>query len=132
MGPSAGRLFNTYTPVLVGIQQMEYGGTAAAHQGSYGPYNATSGSLGVSAGRLAFLFGFKGPAAAVDSACSSAMVALHTSAGYVRRGEARHALAAGVNLLLSRATFAATAAAGMLSPEARCKTLDAAADGYVR
>ena len=42
------------------------------------------------------------------------------------------ALAGGVNVLLSPVTTIATSRARMLSPDGRCKTFDAAADGYVR
>lgn len=42
------------------------------------------------------------------------------------------ALSGGVNLTLLSETPAMFQKAGMLSPEGRCKTLDAAADGYVR
>ncbi len=47
-------------------------------------------------------------------------------------GQAGTALAGGANLTLSPDTPAMFMRAGMLSPEGRCKTLDAAADGYVR
>ncbi len=42
------------------------------------------------------------------------------------------ALVGGANLVLLPSTTAMFQRAGMLSPEGRCKTLDAAADGYVR
>lgn len=48
--------------VFVGIQQMEYGALAAAHGASIGAFTATSQAFSVAAGRLAFVFGFKGPA----------------------------------------------------------------------
>ena len=120
------------TGVYVGIQQMEYGNLAGPHQHSIGPFTATSSSFSVAAGRLSFTYGFKGPAVSVDTACSSALVAAHQ--GVVQlRGMPQHAvLSAGVNLLLAESTTAATQAAGMLALDGRCKTLDAAADGYVR
>ena len=67
----------------------------------------------------------------VDTACSSALVATHLAVQHLHmHGGA--ALAAGVNLMLSEMTTAAAQAAGMLTYNGRCKTLDAAADGYVR
>jgi hypothetical protein len=71
----------------------------------------------------------------MDTACSSALVATHTAAAYVRSSSVHSghsALAGGVSLMLSESTTAAAQAAGMLNMEGRCKTLDAAADGYVR
>ena len=113
---------------------MEYGGLAAPHLDAVGPYSATGGPFSVAAGRVAFVFGLTGPAVAVDTACSSALVATHLSARHLRaEGEVGGgALAAGVNLLLASATTAAATAAGMLTPDGRCKALDAAADGYGR
>lgn len=67
----------------------------------------------------------------IDTACSSAMVGTHLAAVQLaRRGGT--ALAAGVNLLLAERTTAAAQIAGMLTADGRCKTLDVAADGYVR
>lgn len=122
------------TGVYIGIQQMEYNGLSAPHLQTLGPFSATSGSFSVAAGRLSFLYGFKGPAVSMDTACSSAMVATHTAAGYLRSGvtAAMTALAGGVNLLLSESTTGVTQAAGMLTTDGRCKALDASADGYVR
>lgn len=120
------------TGVYVGIQQMEYGGLAAPYLQSIGPYSATGGSFSVAAGRLSFTYGFKGPAVSIDTACSSMMVATHTASTYLRSQGQEHAISAGVSLMLSEATTAAAQAAGMLNLEGRCKTLDAAADGYVR
>jgi acyl transferase domain-containing protein len=120
------------TGVYVGIQQMEYGGLAAPHLHAIGPFSATGGSFSVAAGRLSFTHGFRGPALSVDTACSSALVATHLATQYLRSGSAAASLAAGVNLMLSEATTAAAQAAGMLTLDGRCKTLDSSADGYVR
>jgi 3-oxoacyl-(acyl-carrier-protein) synthase/acyl carrier protein len=119
------------TGVYVGIQQMEYGSMASAHTPVMGAFAATGTPFSVAAGRLSFTYGFGGPAVSIDTACSSAMVAAHSAAQHLqRRGGA--ALSAGVNLMLAERTTAAAQVAGMLTLNGRCKTLDAAADGYVR
>ena len=46
--------------VFVGIQQMEYGGLAAAHLQSTGAFTATGTPFSVAAGRLSFHYGLKG------------------------------------------------------------------------
>jgi hypothetical protein len=60
----------------------------------------------------------------------------HSGEGRLRRlRRFRHcdlALAGGVNLLLDPDVTAGFTAARMLAPDGRCKTFDAAADGYVR
>lgn len=93
---------------------------------------ATGGAFSVAAGRLSFTFGFKGPAVSIDTACSSALVAAHQGV-LCLRGKPQHpVLTAGINLMLAETTSAGAQAAGMLTLDGRCKTLDAAADGYVR
>lgn len=98
-----------------------------------GAYRATGRCFSVGAGRISFTFGFDGPALAVDSACSSSLVALHllrTTFASSRPGG--RGLATAALLTLDPRTPAMLAAAGMLAPDGRCKTLDASADGYSR
>ena len=68
----------------------------------------------------------------VDTACSSSLTAIHLACQSLRCHESDTALAGGTNLLLSPATSIACSRWGMLSPDGRCKTFDAGADGYVR
>ena len=68
----------------------------------------------------------------VDTACSSALVALHGAWAAVRSGECGSACASAVGLKLSPHPTLAAATAGMLSVDGRCKTWDARANGYVR
>lgn len=92
----------------------------------------TGNALNAIAGRVAFTLGLEGPAMAVDTACSSSLVAVHQAAQALHSGDCDLALAGGVNVLLSPASIVAASQARMLSPDGRCKTFDAAADGYVR
>ena len=95
-------------------------------------YTATGNSHSAAIGRVAFTLGLEGPAFAVDTACSSSLVALHQAVSALQRGETDLALAGGVNAILAPGITAVFASAGMLAPDGRCKTFDAAADGYVR
>ncbi len=59
-------------------------------------------------------------------------MAVHQARQALHSGDCDLALAGGVNVLLSPVTIIAASRARMLSPNGRCATFDAAADGYVR
>lgn len=84
------------------------------------------------AGRLAHTFGVHGPALVIDTSCSSSLVAIHLACQSLRRSECDSALAGGVNVILSPYGFVLVSKAQALSPDGRCKTFDASADGYAR
>lgn len=86
----------------------------------------------ISANRVSFAMGLRGPSLVVDTACSSGLVAVDAAASQVLRGGSRRALAAAANMLLAPMVFDAYAAARMLSPAGRCRSFDAGADGYCR
>ena len=65
------------------------------------------------AGRISYLWGFTGPCMAIDTACSSGLVAIGTANHGLLLGLVPRALAGGVNLLLSAHTHAMFAVAGM-------------------
>ena len=95
-------------------------------------YAATGTSDSTAIGRIAYTLGLEGPAMAVDTASSSSLVAVHQAVASLHTGEADLALAGGVNAILSPLLTQAFWDAGMLAADGRCKTFDAAADGYVR
>ena len=95
-------------------------------------YFATGNAHNAAAGRVAYLLGLRGPAMAVDTACSSSLTAVHLACQSLRLGESTLALAGGVNLILVPDPFVCFSKWGMMAPDGRCKTFDAAADGFVR
>ncbi|MFO0601740.1 MAG: thioester reductase domain-containing protein [Polyangiales bacterium] len=84
------------------------------------------------AGRISHAFNLTGPAAAVDGACASSLVAVHLACQSLWAGDSPFALAAGVNAVLEADTTVAFSRSRMLSPGGRCRFGDAAADGFVR
>ncbi|MCK5751856.1 MAG: acyltransferase domain-containing protein, partial [Mycobacterium sp.] len=131
LAPSA--LRGSRTGVFVGVAANEYAHLLSAEPiDKIEPHFITGNALNAISGRVAFALGFEGPAVAVDTACSSALVAVHQACQALHSGDCDLALAGGVNVLLSPVTVVAASRARMLSPTGRCKTFDAAADGYVR
>ncbi|MBI3898381.1 MAG: SDR family NAD(P)-dependent oxidoreductase [Gammaproteobacteria bacterium] len=82
--------------------------------------------------RLSYLFDLRGPSMTMDTACSSSLVALHHAFRAVASGECVLALAGGVNVMLRPEFPIAMCKGGFLSPDGRCKSFDARADGYGR
>ena len=106
---------------------MQFGNTEKMN-----PFSGTGLSASISANRVSYTLGVKGPSAMVDTACSSSLVALDAAAAQLRRDRCSVAAAAGVNLNLMPGPFVACSQAQMLSPDGYCKTFDASANGYVR
>lgn len=133
-GLPPGSLAGSSTGVFVGLFTNDYQLLQVKSQGTepLDPYYGTGTSGSVAAGRIAYALGLQGPALAVDTACSSSLVSVHLASRSLRSGECDVALAAGANLLLSPELSITFSRAGMLSPDGRCRTFDAEADGYVR
>ena len=72
-----------------------------------------------------------GPAISMDTACSSSLAATSVAARLLLDGSAARGLVTAALLTLDPATVGMLTAASMLAPDGRCKTLDAAADGWV-
>ncbi|MFE6866121.1 type I polyketide synthase, partial [Kitasatospora sp. NPDC057692] len=84
------------------------------------------------ANRVSYAFGLRGPSLTVDAAQASSLVAVHVACESLRRGESEIALAGGVNLDLVPDAPGEAGKLGGLSPDGRCFTFDARANGYVR
>ena len=120
------------TGVFVGVTAQDYAALLRDHGVASDGYVATGNSLAMVANRLSHFFDLNGPSEAVDTACSSSLVALLRAADAVRSGRCGAALVGGVNLTLALDGFEGPHQAGMLSPEGRCKSFGAGADGYAR
>jgi len=76
-------------------------------------------------------FDLGGPSFAVDSACSSALVALHEAVVHLRAGQCNMALAGGVYLNLTPDNYIGFARIGAMSPSGFCRPFDERANGFV-
>ncbi len=119
------------TGVFIGVCSLDYSSLQQMRPRCLDAYVGT-GSARAVAGRLAHTFGFNGPVIAIDTACSSSMVATHLAVQSLERGECDLAFAGGVSAVLLPTTGIAFCQAGMLSPDGRCMAFDSRANGFVR
>ena len=127
------RLGGSRTGVFVGSIAGDYA-TLVHQQASAAVtrHSLTGLNRGILANRLSHRLDLRGPSLNVDSAQSSSLVAVHLALESLRSGESEVALVAGVNLNLAPDSTLTVDRFGALSPDNRCFTFDARANGYVR
>ena len=132
-GLPASRLAGSRTGVFMGVWSHDYEHhLSAAMSGKWGPYAAPGTMTASVAGRISYTLGLEGPSLSVDTACSSSLVAVYLALQSLRNGECDVAIAGGVNLMLNPAVSLQMAEMQALSPDGRCRSFDARANGYVR
>ncbi|VFM98206.1 MAG: epothilone polyketide synthase D, partial [Candidatus Kentron sp. G] len=132
-GQAPHELMDRTVGVFIGVSQTEYGSMMlSGHPEDISAYAVSGGGLSFNAGRLSYVLGLQGPTLAMDTACSSSLVAIHQACQSLRTGESELALAGGVNLNFLPESMVAGSKIQALSPDGRCKTFDASADGFSR
>jgi acyl transferase domain-containing protein/NADPH:quinone reductase-like Zn-dependent oxidoreductase len=120
------------TGVFVGVSNVDYG-LLQRYRPGHGEQQAGTGTaLSIVANRVSNRLDLSGPSMGIDTACSSALVAVDTACRHLADGSCDLALAGGVSILLDPRMFITFSRAHMLSPTGRLRAFDAAADGFVR
>ncbi|KAL6440730.1 hypothetical protein ACFW04_003291 [Cataglyphis niger] len=120
------------TGVFVGVSSSESDDFWTRNPDLINGYGLVGCCRAMFANRISFAFDFIGPSYALDTACSSAMFAMHQAVAAMRAGECDAAIVGGMNLLLKPETALQFHKLSMLSQEGKCKAFDATGNGYVR
>ncbi|MGW4774832.1 SDR family NAD(P)-dependent oxidoreductase [Nocardia sp. NPDC004278] len=118
-GVFLGAVWDDYATLLYGSDEISAHAMTGLHRS-------------IIANRVSYTLGLRGPSMVVDAAQASSLVAVHLACASLRRGESNLAVAGGVNLNLIPQSNEVSARFGGLSPDGRCYTFDARANGYVR
>ncbi|GAA4552149.1 SDR family NAD(P)-dependent oxidoreductase [Amycolatopsis samaneae] len=134
-GVAPDRLRGSRTGVFVGMMgSQEYARVQTDREADAcfdDPYFGYGTAPSVAAGRLSYLLDLRGPSLCLDTACSSSLLGVHLAAQSLARGECDLAVAGGVSALPHPAALVQACRAHMLAADGRCKTFDAAADGFL-
>ncbi len=118
--------------VYLGLSSIDYAYRRLDDLASIDASTMTGNTASIAANRISYWFDLKGPSVAVDTACSSALVAFHLACQAIATGECTHAVTGGIGLHLHPFGFIGFSKASMLSRRGRCHVFDASGDGYVR
>ncbi|MBS2549393.1 acyltransferase domain-containing protein [Catenulispora sp. NL8] len=131
-GLTRDRLRGSATGVFVGANSSDYLHLQMEEPDGADTYTVVGGANCIISNRLSYLLDLRGPSMTLDTACSSSLVAVHLAAQSLRNRECDLAVVGGANLILSPTMTVAHAKGLPLSPDGRCRTFDARADGYAR
>lgn len=118
--------------VYVGVGSDDYGRRLLEDLPRIEAWTGIGASMCAVANRISYALDLRGPSFAVDTACSASLVAVHLACQALERGETPLALVGGVNVMAGPGLTVVLDEAGAISPDGRCKSFDASANGYGR
>ena len=123
-------LRNSPTGIFIGAQVPAVACWRPMH--GAGQFDVTGMSLAMFANRLSYHFNLMGPSITYCTACSASLTALHSAITALTCGECRQAVVGSVNYLGASRPSASFNALGVISPDGKCHSFDAEANGYMR
>ena len=130
-GYSPTSLENSDTGVYLGVMGRGYFDKVLTSKTNLEGHIFTSSLLGFIPNRISFHLNLKGPSIAIDTLCSSSLVAIHEACKSILNDECSMALAGGVYIHFSAQHYVLLSKMNVLSKEGRCKTFDENANGIV-
>lgn len=132
-GLTEARLRGSRTGVFAGVMFHDHGARLLQSDPTcIGPFSGTGSIATLIPNRLSHRLDLRGPSLAVDTGCSSSLVAVHLALRSLASGECELAIVGGVNVILAPGTSVFYTKAGLMAPDGLCKAFDARADGIVR
>ncbi|MEA9588538.1 SDR family NAD(P)-dependent oxidoreductase [Xanthomonas sp. WHRI 10064A] len=122
-------LATKHTGVFVGCATGDYADLGERNEA--GAQSFMGGASSILSARMPYFLNLDGPCLAIDTACSSALVAVNEACNSLLLGNCDLAIAGGVCVMAGPTLHILSSKAGMLSPTGRCRTFDDAADGFV-
>jgi acyl transferase domain-containing protein/acyl carrier protein/NADP-dependent 3-hydroxy acid dehydrogenase YdfG len=133
-GIDVNSLIGSDTGVFIGIDNVDYE-VKQLRSGDYNLINGycytSTGPTGAS-GRISYTMGLRGPCMTIDTACSSALTCTHQAISALRNKDCKIALVGGASIITEPDQSLSFCRLGAQSPEARCKSFDDDANGYIR
>ena len=123
-------LRNSPTGVFIGSQVA----STANWRALYGTNEFSILSIDASmlANRISYHLNLMGPSVSCATACSASLTALHTAINAIVQGDCDRALVGAATYLGSARCSVSFNALGVISPDGRCHSFDADANGYMR
>lgn len=125
-------LYGSNTGVYIGVMNDDYKGSSSDDLNTMTNYSLTGTSPSIISARVSYTYNLLGPSMSIDTACSSALVAIHTASQALKSGDCDVAICGGVNSILYPDIFVPLSKARMVSPTGQCQAFSDKADGYAR
>ncbi len=122
-------LEKSLTGVYVGVSYADYGSRFLASPEGLDGSIGTGSAGSTASGRISYTLGLEGPAVSIDTACSSALVAIHVAMKALQAGECNLALAGGVAVMATPHLHIEFSRQRGLAPDGKCKPFSDEADG---